>query len=53
MTDELERIWKDSVVVQLRHYPCICLEGLRKTMQNFSIAIVPAGIRTVYLVNTV
>jgi hypothetical protein len=31
MIDELERIWKDVVMAQLRHYSGICLEGLRKT----------------------
>jgi hypothetical protein len=49
MTYELERIWKGTVVVQLRYIPSIFLEGLRKTT-NFSVGIsaVPAEIRTEY-----
>jgi hypothetical protein len=31
---ELERIWKEIVVTQLRYYPSIYLEGLRKKAQN-------------------
>jgi hypothetical protein len=36
VNDELERIWKEVVVPNLRYYPNICLEGLRKTTQNLS-----------------
>jgi hypothetical protein len=36
MNDELERIWKASAVANLRYYPGICLEGLRKTTKNVS-----------------
>lgn len=32
--DELERIWKDAVVAQLRYNAGICLEGLRKSMKT-------------------
>jgi hypothetical protein len=30
MTDELETIWGEVVVVLRRHYPSICLQGVRK-----------------------
>jgi hypothetical protein len=36
MTDKLERIWKEAVMVLSRHYPGICLEGLRKTTKNLN-----------------
>jgi hypothetical protein len=29
-------MWKEAVVANIRHYPGICLEGLRKTMRNLS-----------------
>jgi hypothetical protein len=32
MADELEMIWKEAVVADLRLYPGICLVGLLKTM---------------------
>jgi hypothetical protein len=38
--DELEWIWKESVMAQLRYYPGICLGGLRKNMKNHTIASV-------------
>jgi hypothetical protein len=31
MTDELEGIWKEAVVVQARYYDGISLQGLGKT----------------------
>jgi hypothetical protein len=34
MTDELERICKETIVAYLRYYPRICLEGLRKLKKN-------------------
>jgi hypothetical protein len=30
ITDELEMIWKKTVVVKSRHYPGICLERMRE-----------------------
>jgi hypothetical protein len=30
--DDLQRIWKEAVVVPSRYYPCFCQEGLRKTI---------------------
>jgi hypothetical protein len=41
MIDKLERIWKDVVMAQLRHYPSICLEGLSKTT---TISVRRAGV---------
>jgi hypothetical protein len=34
MSNELERIWKEAVVACSRHYPGICLEGLKKIMKT-------------------
>jgi hypothetical protein len=34
VTDEMERMWKEAVVANLRHYPDLCLEGLRKTKKH-------------------
>jgi hypothetical protein len=34
MNNGLERIWKEEVVVNLRYYPGICLEELRKITRN-------------------
>jgi hypothetical protein len=42
VNNELERMWKEAVVAQLRYYPGICLEGLRKTTKT-SVRI--AGLR--------
>jgi hypothetical protein len=39
MVDELERVWKEAVLAQLRYCPGICLEILRKTMKT-SVRIV-------------
>jgi hypothetical protein len=59
MLTELERIWKEAVVVYLRYYLGVCLEGLRKPRKSTSrIVGVPAEIRTelsriqVYIVNS-
>jgi hypothetical protein len=30
VNNELERMWKEAVVVYLRFYPSICQKGLRK-----------------------
>lgn len=47
MTDGLQRIWMDAVVVYLRYSLVICLEGLRKSLKSTSkIVGVPAEIRT-------
>jgi hypothetical protein len=45
LSDELERIWKEAVVAQSRYCPGIYL-GLRKNMENLSIASVSALIQT-------
>jgi hypothetical protein len=34
MVDELEMLWKEVVITQLREYIRIRLTGLRKTMKN-------------------
>jgi hypothetical protein len=34
MVDELERVWKETVLAQLRYCPGICLQRLRKTMKT-------------------
>jgi hypothetical protein len=34
MIDGMERIWKELAMAQSRYYLVICLEGLRKTMEN-------------------
>jgi hypothetical protein len=34
MDDELIRMWKNVTWPNLRYYPGICLEGLRKTTQT-------------------
>jgi hypothetical protein len=34
MTDEFERIWKEVVMAQLRHYPSIHLEALEKSQET-------------------
>jgi hypothetical protein len=38
MTDEIERIPRQAVVLYSRYYPSISLEELRKTTLNLSIA---------------
>jgi hypothetical protein len=54
MNGGLERIWKEAIVVWPRYYPCIFLEELRQTTNNFPIRIVgvPAEIRTEHLPTT-
>jgi hypothetical protein len=32
--NEMERMWKEKSWHNLRYYPGICLEGLRKTTKN-------------------
>jgi hypothetical protein len=36
MNNELEKLWKEAVMVQLRFCQTIFLDRLRKTMKNFS-----------------
>jgi hypothetical protein len=36
MTGELEKIWKEVVVVQSRYHLSICWEELRKTVKIFN-----------------
>jgi hypothetical protein len=35
--DELEKIWKEMVMTELRYYTGICMEGLRKTTKTLGI----------------
>jgi hypothetical protein len=52
MNDELEMFWKEVVMAQLRHYPGICLERLRKTTESLSQdKEVPAEIHTEHFLN--
>jgi hypothetical protein len=46
MNDELEKIWRETVVAWLRNYDKICLEGLRKTTETVRIAGVAAEFKT-------
>jgi hypothetical protein len=48
---ELEWIWNQMVVNQSRYYH-ICLDGLRKTTKNASLADVTAKILNEHLSNT-
>jgi hypothetical protein len=34
MSEEFERIWKETIMAESRHYPGICLEGQRKAKRN-------------------
>jgi hypothetical protein len=36
MDNELERIWKETLIALALYDPGICLEELRKTMKNLS-----------------
>jgi hypothetical protein len=38
VNDELERMWKETVVAKFKegYYPSICLEGLTKPAKNLS-----------------
>jgi hypothetical protein len=36
MIDELERMWTDVVLSDLKYYRNICLEGLMETTRNLS-----------------
>jgi hypothetical protein len=50
MNDELEVIWKETVMAELKYYLRICLEGLKNTTEtSIRIADVPVEIRTEYL----
>jgi hypothetical protein len=37
MNGEFECIWKEAVVVYSMYYLGVCLEGLRKAMESFSL----------------
>jgi hypothetical protein len=43
--DELDRTWKEMVMDNLKYYPCICLEVLRKTMKTLSPGVLVSGQR--------
>jgi hypothetical protein len=46
-------MWKKDIVINLRHYPSICLEELGINMENLNQNIaVSAEIRTTRLLNT-
>jgi hypothetical protein len=34
MNDELEKIWKEAIVIYSKHHLANCLEGRRKTTRN-------------------
>jgi hypothetical protein len=34
---ELERIWKEAAMLNLKYYSGICLEGLKKTKKNVRV----------------
>jgi hypothetical protein len=36
MSNEFERIWKEVVMPNLKHYSCVFLERLRKITNNLS-----------------
>jgi hypothetical protein len=47
VNDEMERMWKETVVDCFTHYKSICLEGLRITMKtSVNVGDVRAEIRT-------
>lgn len=39
ISDELERVCKEAVIAQSRYYHSICLDGLKKMLENFTYAI--------------
>jgi hypothetical protein len=45
-------IWNELIVAKSRHYPDICLKGLRKIRKTVRISGVPSEIRTEHLPNT-
>jgi hypothetical protein len=51
MNDELESIWKEATVAQLRYYPSFCLEGQRENMNTGELSV-SAKIRTTLLRKT-
>jgi hypothetical protein len=53
MNDEMEKIWKEAVMAQLRYYPSICLGRLKKTtLESVRITGTLAGIQTEHHPNT-
>ena len=47
MSNELERMWKETVMSWLGYYPRICLKWLRKITISFMLVDEPAEIQTV------
>jgi len=45
MSNKMERVWKKAVVVWTRHYPDICLKGLRENKTG-GMKQVPPEIRS-------
>jgi hypothetical protein len=49
MNDELENIWKEMMVTYSKHYPGVCLEGLREiTITSVRISGTPIEFRIEY-----
>jgi hypothetical protein len=51
LNNELQMIWRETDMAELRYDPHICLEGLEKTMKYLMIAGVPAEIRIEHPLN--
>jgi hypothetical protein len=54
VNDEWERIWKEAVMAQSKHYSDICLVGLKKTTKEKPVSVdsVLVLIQTDNLLNT-
>jgi hypothetical protein len=53
MKDELERIWKETVVTEQKHYPDIFIEGVWTITNTFEQeSQLRAGSQTRYVTNT-
>jgi hypothetical protein len=51
VSDELERIWKEAVVVQSKNSLGICLDVLWEVIKILRMSDIPGKIRTGYLCN--
>jgi hypothetical protein len=52
MNDELERVWEEAVVAQLRYYPRMSAATEKNHENTVMIAVVQAEIRIEHLQNT-